>query len=70
LSRDEDYFRHNVMSLRNTAAGSFLNVCAISLPMHRPGEAPAGLMLMATWGHDRSLFAVAGAVEAPVAGRG
>jgi aspartyl-tRNA(Asn)/glutamyl-tRNA(Gln) amidotransferase subunit A len=64
LSRDEDYLRLNFLSLRNTFLGNFLNVCAISLPMTAPGEAPAGLMLMAPWGSDRALFDVAAGVEA------
>jgi len=63
LAEDKDYMRFNAMSLRNTYVGNFLNGCAISLPMERPGEAPCGLMLMAPWGSDRALFGVAAAVE-------
>jgi aspartyl-tRNA(Asn)/glutamyl-tRNA(Gln) amidotransferase subunit A len=51
------------MSLRNTYVGNFLNGCAISLPMHAEGTAPSGLMAMAPWGKDRTLFGVAAAVE-------
>ena len=67
LARDEDYLRLNFLSLRNTFLGNFLNVCAISLPMTAKGEAPAGLMLMAPWGGDEALFAVAAGVEAALA---
>lgn len=63
LERDEDYAKLNFLSLRNTFAGNFLDLCAISLPMHRPGEPPAGLMLMARHGEDGKLFAIAQAVE-------
>jgi len=32
--------------------------------MHRPGEAPAGFMLMGETGGDHRLFAIAAAIEA------
>ncbi|MCA3554060.1 amidase [Aestuariivirga sp.] len=69
LAEDKDYIRFNAMSLRNTYTGNFLNGCAISLPMQAPGAAPCGLMAMAPWGHDRSLFGVAGALERVLAAR-
>jgi aspartyl-tRNA(Asn)/glutamyl-tRNA(Gln) amidotransferase subunit A len=63
LARDEDYLRLNFLSLRNTFTGNFLDCCGISLPMHREGEPPTGLMLMAPHGQDQQLFATARAVE-------
>jgi aspartyl-tRNA(Asn)/glutamyl-tRNA(Gln) amidotransferase subunit A len=63
LATDEEYARLNFLSLKNTFLGNFLNRCAISIPMHREGEPPASLMLMAAWGRDRQLFGVAQAVE-------
>lgn len=68
LDADEDYGRINFFCLRNTFIGNFLNACAISLPMTSPGEAPAGLMLMAPWGSDQALFAMAAAAEGVLAG--
>ena len=68
LDRDEDYGRINFFCLRNTFIGNFLDTCAISLPMTPRGEAPAGLMLMAPWGADQALFAMAAAVEDVLAG--
>ncbi len=68
LDRDEDYGRINFLCLRNTFIGNFLDTCAISLPMTPRGEAPAGLMLMAPWGSDQALFAMAAAVEGVMAG--
>ena len=53
----------NFMSLRNTFAVNFLDLCAISLPMHRPGEPPSGLMLVASNGADRQLLALAQTIE-------
>lgn len=67
LDDDRDYGRINFFCLRNTFVGNFLNACAISLPMTAHGEAPAGLMLMAPWGEDQALFAMAAAVEGVLA---
>ena len=61
---DALYRRINALMLRNTAIGNFLDRCAISLPCHRAGEPPAGLMLMGEAGGDCALFALAAAVEA------
>jgi len=64
LEKYDDYVSINLRCLRNTFIGNFLDACAISLPVHGPGEAPVGLMLMAPHGHDRQLFTAAAAVEA------
>jgi aspartyl-tRNA(Asn)/glutamyl-tRNA(Gln) amidotransferase subunit A len=66
LEKDDEYMRINFLSLRNTFVGNFLDVCAISLPMHEPGEPPCGFMIMAVWGRDKELFATALASEAVV----
>ena len=63
LAADKDYLRFNAMSLRNTYVGNFLNGCAISIPMEGAGEAPCGLMALATHGADRALFGTAAALE-------
>jgi aspartyl-tRNA(Asn)/glutamyl-tRNA(Gln) amidotransferase subunit A len=68
LADEAEYGRVNLLQLRNTAAGNFLDRCAISLPCHRAGEAPVGLMLMGETMGDARLFAVAAAVEAALAG--
>ncbi len=67
LDDERDYNRVNLLSLRNTALGNFLDRCAISLPCHRAGEAPVGLMLMGETMGDARLFAIAQAVEAALA---
>ena len=64
FDRDEEYARLNFLCLRNTSVANFLNGSAISLPVHEPGRAPAGLMIMAPHGLDRQLFSVAAALEA------
>ena len=63
LDDEAEYTRVNMLQLRNTAAGNFLDRCAISLPCHRPGDAPVGLMLMGETMGDARLFAIAAAVE-------
>ena len=64
---DDAYARANFAMLRNPAMINFLDLCAISLPCHAPGEAPVGLMLVGKHGHDRRLFDIAGAVETALA---
>lgn len=60
---DEDYFRWNARILRNNGLINFLDGCAVSLPCHEPGSAPAGLMVCGTAGTDRRLLAVSAAIE-------
>jgi aspartyl-tRNA(Asn)/glutamyl-tRNA(Gln) amidotransferase subunit A len=57
----------NLLLLRNTAVANFFDRCAISIPCHRAGDAPVGLMLMGETGADRRLLAIAAAVEKLVA---
>lgn len=63
VAEETEYNRINLMLLRNTTIANFLDRCAISLPCHLPGEAPAGLMLMGEAMGDVRLFAIAAAVE-------
>jgi aspartyl-tRNA(Asn)/glutamyl-tRNA(Gln) amidotransferase subunit A len=64
LAEEREYNRINLLILRNTALGNFLDRCAISLPCHRAGEAPVGFMLMGETMGDARLFRIAAAVEA------
>ena len=66
LDDERDYHRLNQLILRNPAVGNFLDRCAISLPCHRPGEPPVGLMLMGETLGDARLFSIAAAVEAAI----
>lgn len=70
LEDERAYNNLNLLILRNTALGNFFDRCAISVPCHRAGEAPVGLMLMGRTMGDARLFAVAAAVEGIVAGGG
>ena len=64
LDDEREYNRQNLLILRNTALGNFLDRCAISVPCHRPGDAPVGLMLMGETMGDARLFGIAAGVEA------
>ena len=63
LDDEGEYNRVNLLQLRNTAVANFLDRCAISLPCHRPGAPPVGLMLMGETGQDGRLLTVAAGVE-------
>jgi aspartyl-tRNA(Asn)/glutamyl-tRNA(Gln) amidotransferase subunit A len=68
LEADDDlYVRINALMLRNTFCFNFLDRCALSLPMHRRGEAPCGLMVVGETLGDTRLLAVGRAVEAALA---
>jgi aspartyl-tRNA(Asn)/glutamyl-tRNA(Gln) amidotransferase subunit A len=67
LDDDRAYNSINMLILRNTALGNFFDRCAISVPCHREGDAPAGLMLMGETMGDARLFGIAAAVEAALA---
>ncbi|HTP62605.1 MAG TPA: amidase, partial [Burkholderiales bacterium] len=60
---DEAYFRCNARILRNTGLINFLDGCAATVPCHPPGGAPVGLSVCGTAMSDRSVLAVARAVE-------
>jgi aspartyl-tRNA(Asn)/glutamyl-tRNA(Gln) amidotransferase subunit A len=64
---DDDARRVNLRCLRNTATVNYFDGCAISLPCHRPGSAPVGLMLSTVNGADESLYRLAAAVETALA---
>ena len=66
---DEVFFKTNALLLRNTYPINCLDGCAFSLPCHRAGQLPVGLMLAAPGGHDAALAGVALAVEALLAPR-
>ena len=66
LDDEREYNRINMHILRNTAIGNFLDRCSISLPCHREGEPPVGLMLIGETMGDASLFSIAAAVEVMV----
>jgi aspartyl-tRNA(Asn)/glutamyl-tRNA(Gln) amidotransferase subunit A len=65
VSTPDGFTRKNMLLLRNTTVGNFLDRCSISLPCHASGELPVGFMLMGEAMADKRLLAMARSV-APV----
>jgi aspartyl-tRNA(Asn)/glutamyl-tRNA(Gln) amidotransferase subunit A len=65
---DELYGVTNLLMLRNPTLINFLDGCALTLPCHKPGEAPVGLMLAGMHGHDQRVLSLGAAIEAALAG--
>jgi aspartyl-tRNA(Asn)/glutamyl-tRNA(Gln) amidotransferase subunit A len=63
LADDKDFTKANLASLRNCTLINMIDGCAISLPCHRQGEVPVGLMLAASGGADRRIFELAAGME-------
>jgi aspartyl-tRNA(Asn)/glutamyl-tRNA(Gln) amidotransferase subunit A len=63
LADNAAYVATNQLVLRNTSIVNFLGGCAITLPCHRPGEAPVGLTLAAIGARDHAVLALAPALE-------
>lgn len=59
----------NLLCLRNTAVGNFLDLPAISVPCHEAGALPVGAMLYGMTGNDRHLLSVARGLEQVIRGR-
>ena len=53
----------NLRCLRNTATANYFDGCSISLPCHREGEAPVGLMVSAMNGDDEKLYSISATIE-------
>ena len=68
LADDKAFTKANLLSLRNCTLINMIDGCAISLPAHREGEVPVGLMLAASGGSDRRIFELAAAIESVVRG--
>ena len=63
IASDESYFRFNGRMLRNPALVNLFDGCALSIPCHRPGEAPVGLMLAGLQGQDGHVLSLGLAIE-------
>jgi len=66
LGDDKAFTVENVRSLRNCSMINMIDGCAISLPAHREGEIPVGLMLASSGGADRRIFELAAGMEAAI----
>ena len=68
LERDgELYHRLNLLVLRNPTLVNFLDGCALSLPCHREGDSPVGLMLARFDAADGTVLGIGEAIEAALA---
>ncbi|MGH6717155.1 MAG: amidase [Bradyrhizobium sp.] len=63
LADDKAFMTANLRALRNCALINLIDGCAISLPAHREGEVPVGLMLASSGGADHRILELAAAVE-------
>lgn len=63
LADDKAFTIQNLRALRNCTLINVLDGCAISLPAHRDGEVPVGLMLAAAGGSDRRILELAAGME-------
>src|ERR1700758_112920 len=66
LADDKAFTKANLLSLRNCTLINMIDGCAISLPAHREGEAPVGLMLAASGGSDRRVLELAAGMEGAI----
>jgi aspartyl-tRNA(Asn)/glutamyl-tRNA(Gln) amidotransferase subunit A len=67
VSTPEGFTKKNLLLLRNTTIGNFLDRCAISLPCHATDELPVGFMLMGEAMADKRLLALARSVAPALA---
>jgi aspartyl-tRNA(Asn)/glutamyl-tRNA(Gln) amidotransferase subunit A len=63
LEDPKAFGRANTLLLRNARMVNLFDRCAVTLPMHKPGTLPTGLMLIGETMGDERLLAVARAVE-------
>ena len=68
VSTPEGFTRKNMLLLRNTTVGNFLDRCGISLPCHAAGELPVGFMLMGETMADKRVLGMARSVAPVVSG--
>jgi aspartyl-tRNA(Asn)/glutamyl-tRNA(Gln) amidotransferase subunit A len=68
MADDKRFTRANLLALRNCTLINMIDGCAISLPAHREGEVPVGLMLAAAGGSDRRIFQLAAGMEDVIRG--
>jgi aspartyl-tRNA(Asn)/glutamyl-tRNA(Gln) amidotransferase subunit A len=62
ISTPDGFTKKNMLLLRNTTVGNFLDRCAISLPCHAAGELPVGFTLMGEAMADKRVLAMARSV--------
>jgi aspartyl-tRNA(Asn)/glutamyl-tRNA(Gln) amidotransferase subunit A len=63
MADDKAFTKANLLALRNCTLINMIDGCAISLPAHREGDVPVGLMLAASGGSDRRILELAAGME-------
>ncbi|MGY8679737.1 amidase [Bradyrhizobium sp. UFLA05-153] len=66
LADDKAFTTANLRALRNCTLINMIDGCAISLPAHREGDVPVGLMLAGAGGSDHRIFELAAGMEAVI----
>jgi aspartyl-tRNA(Asn)/glutamyl-tRNA(Gln) amidotransferase subunit A len=66
LADDKAFTTQNLRALRNCTLINMIDGCAISMPAHRQGDVPVGLMLAGSGGSDRRIFELAAGMEAVI----
>jgi aspartyl-tRNA(Asn)/glutamyl-tRNA(Gln) amidotransferase subunit A len=66
LADDKAFTTQNLRALRNCTLINMIDGCAISIPAHRQGDVPVGLMLAGAGGSDRRIFELAAGMEAVI----
>jgi aspartyl-tRNA(Asn)/glutamyl-tRNA(Gln) amidotransferase subunit A len=66
LADDKAFAAANLRSLRNCTLINMIDGCSISLPAHREGDVPVGLMLASSGGSDRRIFELAASIEGAI----
>lgn len=66
LANDKAFTKENLRALRNCTLINMIDGCAISIPAHRQGDIPVGLMLAGAGGSDRRIFELAAGMEAVI----
>jgi len=66
LADDNAFAVANKRSLRNCTLINMIDGCAISLPTHREGEVPVGLMIAGSRGSDQRVMELAAGMEAVI----
>lgn len=66
LADDKAFTTQNLRALRNCTLINMIDGCAISLPCHRAGDVPVGLMLAGAGGSDRRILELAAGMEAVI----
>jgi amidase/aspartyl-tRNA(Asn)/glutamyl-tRNA(Gln) amidotransferase subunit A len=67
VASDDAFFATNALLLRNPSLVNLLDGCALSLPCHRDGDWPVGLMVWAPALADDRVLSVSLAIEAALA---